>query len=213
MFAQPKSCMAFMPVFILFLLIAPDLILLLVTLVFSVGLKLFTMAPEVQGGAMLYGLMILSPHGALVTAMLAATGNVTGVVTNFPPAWATLLVMTLEAIAYLAIAYTIDIRSVSVLEAKSDPYFNDAVLQGLDEDVQAERTKTLKPDPNEDYPLSIQRLRKVFPPKKKGGTYLEAVQDVAFSVKAGEIFGLLGANGAGKSTTLSMLTRHHIPHR
>jgi ABC-2 type transport system ATP-binding protein len=32
-----------------------------------------------------------------------------------------------------------------------------------------------------------------------------AVNDVSFSVKKGEIFGLLGANGAGKSTTFRML--------
>src|SRR5262245_47162820 len=32
-----------------------------------------------------------------------------------------------------------------------------------------------------------------------------AVKDLSFSVKPGEIFGFLGANGAGKSTTIRML--------
>src|ERR671910_856687 len=32
-----------------------------------------------------------------------------------------------------------------------------------------------------------------------------AVKDLSFSVKQGEIFGFLGANGAGKSTTIRML--------
>jgi len=32
-----------------------------------------------------------------------------------------------------------------------------------------------------------------------------AVDDVSFSVGTGEIFGYLGANGAGKSTTIRML--------
>ena len=32
-----------------------------------------------------------------------------------------------------------------------------------------------------------------------------AVSDVSFDVKAGEIFGFLGSNGAGKSTTIRML--------
>ena len=32
-----------------------------------------------------------------------------------------------------------------------------------------------------------------------------AVNDVSFDVRAGEIFGFLGSNGAGKSTTIRML--------
>ena len=60
-------------------------------------------------------------------------------------------------------------------------------------------------------PLRIERLRKVFPPKRINAAPVVATQDVAFAVKAGEIFGLLGANGAGKTTTLSMLTRHLVP--
>jgi len=40
--------------------------------------------------------------------------------------------------------------------------------------------------------------------KRKFGDFI-AVNDVSFQVKRGEIFGLLGANGAGKSTTFRML--------
>ena len=32
-----------------------------------------------------------------------------------------------------------------------------------------------------------------------------AVNNISFKVKSGEIFGFLGANGAGKSTTIRML--------
>jgi ABC-2 type transport system ATP-binding protein len=39
---------------------------------------------------------------------------------------------------------------------------------------------------------------------KRFGAFL-AVSDVSFQVKRGEIFGYLGANGAGKSTTIRML--------
>ena len=39
---------------------------------------------------------------------------------------------------------------------------------------------------------------------KKFGTFT-AVDRVSFDVKGGEIFGFLGANGAGKSTTIRML--------
>ncbi len=40
--------------------------------------------------------------------------------------------------------------------------------------------------------------------QRRFGTFF-AVKDLSFSVKRGEIFGLLGANGAGKSTTFRML--------
>ncbi|HSM62454.1 MAG TPA: ABC transporter ATP-binding protein, partial [Gillisia sp.] len=40
---------------------------------------------------------------------------------------------------------------------------------------------------------------------KKFGSFT-AVDNVSFTVKQGEIFGFLGANGAGKSTTIRMLT-------
>lgn len=39
----------------------------------------------------------------------------------------------------------------------------------------------------------------------------EAVSDVSFSVDAGSIVGLLGANGAGKSTTMRMLVGYLAP--
>jgi len=39
------------------------------------------------------------------------------------------------------------------------------------------------------------------------GAQRPAVRDVAFSVEPGEIFGFLGASGAGKSTTQNVLIR------
>jgi ABC-2 type transport system ATP-binding protein len=49
-----------------------------------------------------------------------------------------------------------------------------------------------------DFSIEVYNLRKVF------GEFV-AVDNVSFSVKRGEIFGFLGANGAGKSTTIRML--------
>jgi ABC-type multidrug transport system ATPase subunit len=42
--------------------------------------------------------------------------------------------------------------------------------------------------------------------KKLQGTVHQAVQSVNFAIKKGEIFGLAGHNGAGKSTTLNIIT-------
>lgn len=40
---------------------------------------------------------------------------------------------------------------------------------------------------------------------------LMAVKEIDFRVKQGECFGLLGVNGAGKSTTFKMLTGEEFP--
>ena len=40
---------------------------------------------------------------------------------------------------------------------------------------------------------------------------LTAVKEINFSVKRSECFGLLGVNGAGKSTTFRMLTGEEFP--
>ena len=39
-----------------------------------------------------------------------------------------------------------------------------------------------------------------------------AVDDLTFSVAPGEVLGFLGANGAGKSTTMRMIAGLHRPH-
>lgn len=55
-------------------------------------------------------------------------------------------------------------------------------------------------------PISVKGLRKAY----QG---VPAVRDISFSVNPGEIFGLLGENGAGKSTTIECLlgTADRIP--
>ncbi len=50
--------------------------------------------------------------------------------------------------------------------------------------------------------IVVSKLRKTF---KSKGKEVVAVDNLSFYVTRGEIFGLLGANGAGKSTTINML--------
>ena len=52
--------------------------------------------------------------------------------------------------------------------------------------------------------IEVQHLVKAF------GSF-RAVDDISFSVKRGEIFGFLGANGAGKTTAMHMLTGRNQP--
>ena len=51
---------------------------------------------------------------------------------------------------------------------------------------------------NNDYIIEVKNLTKQF------GSF-KAVNNISFSVKRGEIFGFLGANGAGKTTAMRML--------
>ena len=52
--------------------------------------------------------------------------------------------------------------------------------------------------------IAVEHLRKAY-----GATV--AVDDVSFSVRAGEIFGVLGRNGAGKTTTVECLSGLRVP--
>ena len=58
--------------------------------------------------------------------------------------------------------------------------------------------------PQTEYVIEVEHLVKAF------GSF-HAVDDISFSVKRGEIFGFLGANGAGKTTAMHMLTGLNQP--
>lgn len=55
-----------------------------------------------------------------------------------------------------------------------------------------------QPETSDDHVIEVKNIQRRF-----GDFY--AVKGITFSVKKGEVFGLLGANGAGKSTTFRML--------
>lgn len=59
-------------------------------------------------------------------------------------------------------------------------------------------------DAHSDAVISVERLTQVF--RRRGDTDLAAVDAMTFSVGRGEAVGYIGANGAGKSTTIKMLT-------
>ncbi|KAH9296106.1 hypothetical protein KI387_039694, partial [Taxus chinensis] len=84
-----------------------------------------------------------------------------------------------------------------------------SVLEDEDEDVRAERLRVLS-GAAKDSIIYLKNLRKVYP---GGANQPEkvAVQCLSFSVQEGECFGFLGTNGAGKSSTLSMLSGEGHP--
>lgn len=71
--------------------------------------------------------------------------------------------------------------------------------EGLQSLTHEPSTSDLSPSTSEVPVIEVSHLVKAF------GDF-HAVDDISFSVKKGEIFGFLGANGAGKTTAMHMLT-------
>uniref|UniRef100_A0A5F9D4K1 ATP binding cassette subfamily A member 8 n=1 Tax=Oryctolagus cuniculus TaxID=9986 RepID=A0A5F9D4K1_RABIT len=95
----------------------------------------------------------------------------------------------------------------------SEAHQNPENLEGEDEDVQMERARTANAltSPNlEEKPVIIAScLRKEYAYKKKCFSKKKkkiATRNISFCVRKGEILGLLGHNGAGKSTSIKMIT-------
>ena len=88
-------------------------------------------------------------------------------------------------------------KPVEILEQFKD-VFNPA---GLDKTAAAEASAA---GAETDNVIEVSHLVKAF------GTF-RAVDDISFTVKRGEIFGFLGANGAGKTTAMHMLTGLNQP--
>ncbi|XP_065764619.1 ATP-binding cassette sub-family A member 9 isoform X3 [Muntiacus reevesi] len=91
--------------------------------------------------------------------------------------------------------------------------------EGEDEDVHMERRRTADavaaPDSEENPAIVASCLRKEYAGRKKNcfakGKKKVATRNVSFCVKKGEVLGLLGHNGAGKSTTVKMITGETRP--
>lgn len=60
-----------------------------------------------------------------------------------------------------------------------------------------------------DLAVEVKNISKSFRPDKK--TVTEAVRDVSFAVNRGELFGLIGPDGAGKTTVFRILTTLMLP--
>ncbi len=55
------------------------------------------------------------------------------------------------------------------------------------------------------------KLQLVFSKKKRHYEILQALDNVSFNVKHGEIFGIIGINGSGKTTLLRIISRIYTP--
>ena len=100
--------------------------------------------------------------------------------------------------------YFNEVTGKSKTSSRETPFYKDPAVQRH----AAEVLENPEGRPG-DY-VTVQRLRKVFP-AQGGAAKKVAVCDVSFGVGSGELFAFLGTNGAGKSTTLSMLSSEYEP--
>lgn len=59
--------------------------------------------------------------------------------------------------------------------------------------------------------IELNGVSKVFPPTRRDGTPVTAVRDVSLRVEAGEIAGIIGYSGAGKSTVVRLMNALEQP--
>jgi oligopeptide/dipeptide ABC transporter ATP-binding protein len=63
----------------------------------------------------------------------------------------------------------------------------------------------------QDTLISVSNLTKWFSSRERGGMPVQAVTDVSFDLKRGEVLGLVGESGSGKSTIGQTIIRLHKP--
>jgi len=122
---------------------------------------------------------------------------------------ANIWMMLIEAVLYFCIAVGIDyiqanpalLRMCSLESTEAPP-----PAKHVDQDVrrEEERVKPLKGEGSDDM-LVVKDIRKCY----AGGKH--AVRGVSFGVPIGNVFALLGINGAGKSSTFKMLSGDTVP--
>lgn len=87
----------------------------------------------------------------------------------------------------------------------------DTIDEFMDDDVKTERENIMKNNISNDALVIMKNLRKVYPPTEPKQSAKLAVVDLCLSLKSKECFGMLGPNGSGKTTTISMLTGLYPP--
>uniref|UniRef100_T1IBQ4 ABC transporter domain-containing protein n=1 Tax=Rhodnius prolixus TaxID=13249 RepID=T1IBQ4_RHOPR len=124
-----------------------------------------------------------------------------------------LIYLGVDWIPYMVLIYMIESGVVSFIwHHLKSLYIGEVATfeRPLDKDVYEEKQKIQNRQINvagDDQVLVVNGLA------KKYSRNMSAVKDVTFGVSPGQCFGLLGTNGAGKSTTFQMLTNYIRPTR
>ncbi|CAK1553091.1 unnamed protein product [Leptosia nina] len=127
-----------------------------------------------------------------------------------------LIILFVQIVVYMAIVIALEEGYFMCLcDRLLNPTYTPKSRDDIDEIVRAERLYVNKaidlPARDIQDAMLVDDVHKNYVrPFKKS---CNAVKGVSFSVKKGECFGLLGVNGAGKSTTFKMLTATECPTR
>jgi len=97
---------------------------------------------------------------------------------------------------------------LAALSRHFDPRVSDSCDFEDDRDVAAESQRVARGGANDDV-VRVDSLRKIY--RTPEGVPKVAVSNLSFGVPRGECFGFLGSNGAGKTSTLNMLTGVVLP--
>ncbi|XP_068052641.1 glucosylceramide transporter ABCA12 [Anomalospiza imberbis] len=158
-----------------------------------------------------YGLIELSQDQALLGFLRAYGVDYPDKTFELDKTTSKLLAMFIQGTVFFAIRLTVHDRMVqrvwnNILEFLFDRVHGKASLLPPaaveDGDVQAERSRVESGKADFDV-VQLQNLTKIYHlPHKR----ITAVKNISLGIPAGECFGLLGVNGAGKTTIFKMLT-------
>ncbi|RYH31736.1 ATP-binding cassette domain-containing protein [archaeon] len=234
LFGSYKACISFMPILMLMLAITPNFVYSIYTQIADI------FRPEGDGdpGSVLasvltWFIMIISPQGGLFTGLMEVGENLHRLeIALWPPVYVSVFTMCIQCVIYTSIYYHLDVSTLPVLtpsfknsnlrpegdvENKADGTAEEGDLYlRLDEDVSMVKSLVLKGEKDQDA-LVVQHMRKVYQNTVESGSgawkinRVVAVEDMSMSIPRGEVFGLLGANGAGKTSLINMITRSSVP--
>ena len=109
-----------------------------------------------------------------------------------------------ERVAFLSEGHVMGIDTPEIILDRFKDIFNPPGITREREQARPSWSRQKEDESKSEYVIEVEHLVKAF------GDF-HAVDDISFSVKRGEIFGFLGANGAGKTTAMHMLTGLNQP--
>jgi len=116
-----------------------------------------------------------------------------------------LVFLAWESFAFMAIVIAWEYYNYSSLSNVFAPKPPPTDSSLKDEDLIEEERRVLAGEADSSSTILVKDMKKMYPGEKF------AVRGISLGIPNGECFGLLGINGAGKSTTLSMLSGEFLP--